>query len=706
MKNVIIKRGEKGSTIMNSKKQIGYSVAAIVPNYNYEDFIIERIDSILSQSYPVSELIILDDASSDGSVKVIKNKISEIKKDYSNIKVKLIVNEENSGGCVFAQWQKGLREVNSDYFWIAEADDVADRHFLEVAMKKFKKYPTAVLFYCDSYRINQYGKIISKTCSDWADMWGQGRWRKDFFNKGEDEIINYLSGTNPILNVSSVVWKNTKGLLEIFDEAKQFRVAGDWYIYTRVLEEGDIVYSAKRLNRYRKHDKGSASTVVKLSREYKEVVSVQERVSNKYDLNDELLEWQKVRRRGMGMVEKEDERKNIRGRIAWFVPDFNKGSGGHRTIFQNANMLINRGYACDLYIETSPPRMPIEIHNKIEEWYGGFKGDVFNDFNLAKDYDIVIATGWNTVEAVAKTDCKNKLYFVQDYEPWFFPMGQEYLEADMSYRYGLKGISIGRWLPVKLKKKYNLDVLPFSFGADLDIYHRLDDVKQENAVCFIFQPGKPRRCSDLGLKALRYVQAVKPETKIYLYGSEKEVIVGKNIKHLGMLTPEKCNELYNKCKVGLCFSASNPSRIPFEMMAAGLPVVDFYLENNLYDFPEDGCLLAKPDPKAVAEAILEILDDEKLRKKMSLAGEKYMKKYPLSRGYDEFGNIIDDLMSGKKVKRKEIDKMYKREAIGPMECDVRLGPEYKFKTPDEIWRENLTIPQRIYLKIRYILIGR
>ena len=55
------------------------TVAAIIPNYNYADFIIERIDSILEQTYPVSELIILDDASTDNTTKIIKEYDKKIK---------------------------------------------------------------------------------------------------------------------------------------------------------------------------------------------------------------------------------------------------------------------------------------------------------------------------------------------------------------------------------------------------------------------------------------------------------------------------------------------------------------------------------------------------------------------------------------------------------------------------------------------------
>lgn len=640
-------------------------VSVIVPNYNYADFIIERIDSILLQTYPIYELIILDDASTDDSVEVIEDKIAEIKKEYPDIRVTFAPNKKNSGGCVFSQWQKGLGLAHGDYIWIAEADDSCNAKFLETAMKKFAERPSTILYYCDSYRINQNNEIKSHTCTDWMDMWKSGRYSEDFYNDGKDEIINYLSGTNPIMNVSSVVWKNDKHLPEIFEEAKEYKVAGDWYIYSRILEYGDIAYSAKPLNYYRKHDKGSASTVVKLNVEYGEVVSVQERVSKKYKLNKEQLEWQKVRRRGMGFVENEKNNDGKKGTIAWIVPWFSKGSGGHRTIFTNLNHLVENGYKCDMYVQSLQNEYPNQIYNRLVEDYGEFKGDVFSGYQLAQKYDMVIATGWDTAETVAKSDADKKLYFIQDFEPWFFPMSSEYMMAEQSYSYGLQGVTIGKWLSSKIGSNYPTPTTYFNFCADLTKYHKLRDVKKEKAVCLIFQPGKPRRCDKIAMKALQIVQTIDPGIKIYLYGSSKRKISGLKVTHLGTITEKECNKLYNKCSVGLCMSASNPSRIPFEMMAAGLPVVELYHENNLYDLPEDGCLLAEPNPEAIATAILKIFSDDKLRKSMSDAGYKYMQDYPIEKGYNQFVKIVDKCFAGKEIanEAKTIKKSYTRPAV-------------------------------------------
>ena len=622
-----------------------HKIAAIIPNYNYADFILERIDSVLLQTYPISELVILDDASPDNSVEVIERKISEIHKTHPKLKVKFIPNAKNSGGCVFSQWQKGLQEIESDYFWIAEADDSADPRFLETAMQKFSEQPSTVLFFSDSYRINQNNEVTSKTCSDWADMWKSGRYKNDFYNSGEDEVKNYLSGTNPILNVSSVVWKNSPERPKIFEEAKKFKVAGDWYIYSRVLEHGDIAYSAQPLNYYRKHDKGSASTVVKLMTEYDEVCKVQQRIAQKYSLSPAQLEWQKVRRRGMGFTENP---KNFgeKGRIAWVIPWFSTGSGGHRTIFTNINYLIEHGYACDAYIAGGAGETGKEIFRRLEEGYGEFKGDVFADYTLAnRKYDAVFATGWDTAEPVSKSNTKNKLYFIQDFEPYFFPRNGENIAAERSYSLGLRGITIGRWLTQKISNNYPTSTNFFHFCADHTKYFP-KDLKREDAICYIFQPGKPRRCDQLALRALQIVQQLRPQTKIYLYGSAKRKVANLNATHLGEISVEACNELYNKCAVGLCMSASNPSRIPFEMMSAGLPVVELYLENNLYDFPDGSCLLADPTPEAVAAALLKVLRSSALQHSMSRCGREFMQNYPIEKGYAEFLEFVEQVVAG------------------------------------------------------------
>ena len=112
------------------KVQSNLKVSVIIPNYNYAKYLKKRVKVIEKQTYPIYELIVLDDCSTDNSREVI----DKLAKKYN---IKTIYNEENSG-CVFKQWQKGIEAATGDLIWIAEADDQADKKFLEKMVPCFE----------------------------------------------------------------------------------------------------------------------------------------------------------------------------------------------------------------------------------------------------------------------------------------------------------------------------------------------------------------------------------------------------------------------------------------------------------------------------------------------------------------------------------------------------------------------------------------
>lgn len=668
-------------------------VSAIIPNYNYANFIIERIDSILNQTYPIYELIILDDCSTDNSVEVIEKKIKSIKD--KNLQIKFIKNEKNSG-CVFKQWKKGFEAATGDFIWLAEADDSAESTFVQELMKAFDD-DKVVLSYCDSARIDENNQLIRYRSDDLYDMCRCGDWNMNYVREGEKEIIDHLSVTNTILNVSSVIWRKAN-YQDIFTKAEDFKVAGDWYIYSQVLKTGRISFLAKSLNYYRKHG-SSVCTDIKAEAEFNEICYIQEMISKEYDLPEEIKRKQEQRRALMLPKLSEEYLEEYRKthpnkgkkKIAWVMPHPGKGSGGHRTIIQNVNALIRAGYECDIYVEDDDISTPQIVKNKINEYYEKCEAGVYVGLEVKKDYDLMFATGWQIVEFVKNMPARKKAYFIQDFEPWFFPMGDQYLITENSYRYGFKPVTIGKWLAHKMLAEYDNPVEYFDFGADLQIYKKLEDVKKENAICFVYQPEKSRRCDIIGLRALKIVKTLRPDVKIYLYGSSVEATFDFECENLHIIPIQECNQLYNKCKVGVCMSASNPSRIPFEMMAAGLPVVELYKENNIYDMPDGGVVLARTTPEAIASAIIDLLDNEEKRNKMSAFGINYMKDYPLEKGFTQFLKAVDDMLNTDYDNREEIKPVYNKPAFEaskeaskvaisqaqPFHIDNR-GPLYRF----------------------------
>ncbi|WP_314155625.1 rhamnosyltransferase WsaF family glycosyltransferase [Stomatobaculum longum] len=353
-------------------------------------------------------------------------------------------------------------------------------------------------------------------------------------------------------------------------------------------------------------------------------------------------------------------------RAAWVLPSLIEGSGGHRTILQNVQYLIRKGYECDVYVEDKGEvKNSEELRRQAETLFGKHDCRFILGYDIQGEYDIIFATAWFTAKVVR--DCNSKAvkaYFIQDFEALFNPMGDGYILACNSYGYGLKPVTIGRWLSHKMQTEYHTSSRYFDFCADRRIYRPLPDAKKEHAICFVYQPDKPRRCSVLGIEALGIVKFLRPDVKIYLYGSNIKGNVWFEHENLGIIPLEKCNALYNKCEVGLCISSSNPSRIPFEMMAAGLPVVDLYMENNFFDMPNEGVRLAHTTPESIAQALIEILDHPEQAAQMSEAGKRYMADKDLEHGFEQFYAAVSDMAARREPAEPAVyDRSYTRPAV-------------------------------------------
>lgn len=266
-------------------------VSVVIPNYNYANYIEERINSILEQTYPIYELIILDDKSTDDSVDVIKKIIKKLDKD---IKVKLIVNEENSGN-VFKQWQKAFSESTGDYLWICEADDLCDKHFLNVVMQGFEN-DKVIMSYTESKEIDQDDNVVANDFRHYTDTYNIKLWNKDFIIDGKEFLNKSLSINNSIVNVSSVVFKKIDVPVdEYLVGAQKYKLSGDWYFYVRFLMNGDIAYSTDSLNYHRIHKK-SVTTKTNNKLKYEEISSIQELVNDNVKVSCRYKHYAKVYR--------------------------------------------------------------------------------------------------------------------------------------------------------------------------------------------------------------------------------------------------------------------------------------------------------------------------------------------------------------------------------------------------------------------------
>jgi glycosyltransferase involved in cell wall biosynthesis len=256
-------------------------VSVILPNYNYEKYLEARLHSILNQTYPVYEIIILDDASTDRSVRIAEKYLDE------GLNVRLLKNATNSGS-VFKQWSKGLQVSQGDYIWIAEADDLCENKFLEELMACFAKDNEVVMAYCQSRQIDERGRVLADNYRGYTDDVDKYKWLDDYIIEGTREISDTLVVKNTIPNVSAVVFRKCD-ISSITDELFTFKIAGDWFFYVWLLKRGKIAYVSQSLNLHRRHDRGVTKSEDK-DLHYSEVVKMQEYVMKNFDVAAEARE--------------------------------------------------------------------------------------------------------------------------------------------------------------------------------------------------------------------------------------------------------------------------------------------------------------------------------------------------------------------------------------------------------------------------------
>ncbi len=228
-------------------------VSVAVLNYNYARYLPERLESIFAQSYPVAELLFLDDASSDDSLAVARRVAQEAGRE-----MKIIANAKNAG--VFAQWKRAAQAATGEYIWLCEADDAAAPALLARLVEACAGAEHALLGFADSRGVDAEGREVSPSYASYyfdagaKGLMGSGVWQARTF------AAEFLSVRNLILNVSAVLWRRG-ALLDALDavpDLGEWQLAGDWRLYLEVLtaRPGQIAYVAEPLNTHRRHGGG------------------------------------------------------------------------------------------------------------------------------------------------------------------------------------------------------------------------------------------------------------------------------------------------------------------------------------------------------------------------------------------------------------------------------------------------------------------
>ena len=316
--------------------------------------------------------------------------------------------------------------------------------------------------------------------------------------------------------------------------------------------------------------------------------------------------------------------------LLWFIPDFNIGSGGHQTIFRTIWHLERMGWESGIVIVSPTVHATAEAaQHDICEHFFPLQAKVYVDFNGLPNSEFVIATGWQTAYPVrAVVGSAKKLYFVQDFEPSFYPTGTESVLADNTYHFGFFGITAGGWLARKLKAEYGMQTHAISFGVDHELYRQRPRREPEVKRVFLYaRPPTPRRAFEFCLLVLEAVSRKLPETQFILAGWD----VGDYhipFPHLaaGVITPSELADVFSQCDAALVMSLTNLFLMPLEVMAAGCAVVSNRGECVEWLLNDEVALLTEPTVEALSAALCHLLEDDAARKALASRGQAFARQ--------------------------------------------------------------------------------
>ncbi len=309
----------------------------------------------------------------------------------------------------------------------------------------------------------------------------------------------------------------------------------------------------------------------------------------------------------------------------WLMPPPGKGSGGHHNIFRFIKFLEEAGHTNNIYLYVDGAHGPIADVFSVMDSYPDVKatpGMQWLDKKGMKPADGIFATSWETAYASFNSPLHAKrFYFVQDFEPYFYPVGGMYALAENTYKFGFYGTTAGGWLAKKLKADYGMQTDYFDFSSDAKLYSYINTGERKEIFCYV-RPYTERRGFEIAIMTLDLFHQKHPDYTINLAGwdvSEYDLKFPYN--NLKTLELHELNGLYNKCAAGLVLSFTNMSLLPLELMGSGaIPVVNEG-ENSSLVSDNPYIAYAAANPRALANKLSEIVSRKDLPTYLRKASE-------------------------------------------------------------------------------------
>jgi len=169
-------------------------ISVIMSVYNGERYLKQAIESILNQTFTDFELIIVNDGSTDNSLKIIQS--------YDDTRIRLINNKANIG--LTKSLNKAIKQAHGKYIARQDADDISLHNRFEEQLRYFERYLNVALLGTSVYLIDENGKTLGKRIA--LTNPGKQLLKENQFNHGstmfKKEAVVRLGEYNELLRYS------------------------------------------------------------------------------------------------------------------------------------------------------------------------------------------------------------------------------------------------------------------------------------------------------------------------------------------------------------------------------------------------------------------------------------------------------------------------------------------------------------------------
>lgn len=335
--------------------------------------------------------------------------------------------------------------------------------------------------------------------------------------------------------------------------------------------------------------------------------------------------------------------------LAWLMSPPGAQSGGHQNLFRFIEFAEQAGHRCTIYIyeKSNYPQEIEQIKRTIANniGYPELNAEIVlysQTMGVSDGTQAIFATGWETAyPAYLDKSMAKRFYFVQDFEPYFYAHGTNYMLAENTYKFGFRGVCAGQWLAAKLEDKFGMACKSFDFAAD-PAHYQLEPSGTHEELFFYARPSTSRRAFELGVLVLTEFNRQMPQVVINIAGweSSNEKLPFPYVNH-GSLNIDELSKVYNRCKTALVLSATNMSLLPLELLACGvIPVVNNGL-NNQQVVENEYVRFEEPIPAVLAASLVSVFQTNYPESFLRKLSESAL-THTWQKSADQFLTILED----------------------------------------------------------------